>query len=60
MKTKAAVLYRLGEPLEIEEVELQAPKEGDQLFVNYFRDFSNLDLKAIVSYFHLPCTFIVP
>ena len=44
----------------VEEVELQAPKEGDQLFVNYFRDFSNLDLKAIVSYFHLPCTFIVP
>ena len=44
----------------VEEVELQAPKEGDQLFVNYFRDFSNLDLKAIVSYIHLPSTFIVP
>ena len=35
-------------------------QEVDQLFVYYFRDFSNLDLKAIVSYFHLPCTFIVP
>jgi len=35
-------------------------QEVDQLFINYFRDFSNLDLKAIVSYFHLPCTFIVP
>ena len=35
-------------------------QEVDQLFINYFRDFSNLDIKAIVSYFHLPCTFIVP
>ena len=35
-------------------------QEVDQVFVDYFRDFSNLDLKAIVSYFHLPCTFIVP
>ncbi len=35
-------------------------QEVDQLFVDYFRDFSNLDLKAIVSYFHLPCVFIVP
>jgi ketosteroid isomerase-like protein len=35
-------------------------QEVDQVFVEYFRDFSNLDLKAIVSYFHLPCTFIVP
>ena len=31
MKTKAAVLYRLGEPLEIEVVDLQAPKEGEVL-----------------------------
>ena len=35
-------------------------QEVDQLFINYIRDFSSLDLKAIVSYFHLPCTFIVP
>jgi ketosteroid isomerase-like protein len=35
-------------------------QEVDQVFIDYFRDFSNLDLKAIVSYFHLPCTFIVP
>ena len=35
-------------------------REVDQLFDDYFRDFSNLDLKAIVSYFHLPCVFIVP
>ena len=35
-------------------------QEVDQVFVDYFRDLSNLDLKAIVSYFHLPCTFIVP
>jgi ketosteroid isomerase-like protein len=35
-------------------------QEVDQLFAAYFRDFSNLDLKAIVSYFHHPCTFIVP
>ena len=35
-------------------------QEIDQLFTDYFRDFSNLDLDAIVSYFHLPCTFIVP
>jgi ketosteroid isomerase-like protein len=35
-------------------------QEVDQVFVDYFRDFTNLDLKAIVSYFHLPCTFIVP
>ena len=35
-------------------------QEVDQLFINYFRDFSNLDLSAIVSYFHNPCTFIVP
>ena len=35
-------------------------QEVDQVFEDYFRDFSNLDLKAIVSYFHLPCTFIVP
>lgn len=35
-------------------------QEVDQVFINYFRDFSNLDLDAIVSYFHHPCTFIVP
>ena len=35
-------------------------QEVDQLFANYFSDFSNLDLRAIVSYFHYPCTFIVP
>ena len=35
-------------------------QEVDQLFADYFRDFSNLDLKAIVAYFHLPCVFIVP
>ena len=35
-------------------------QEVDQLFINYFHDFSNRDLKAIVSYFHQPCTFIVP
>ncbi len=35
-------------------------QEVDQLFNSYFRDFSNLDLDAIVSYFHNPCTFIVP
>ena len=35
-------------------------QEVDQLFIDYFRDFSNLDLNAIVSYFHLPCVFIVP
>jgi len=35
-------------------------QEVDQLFTNYFIDFGNLNLKAIVSYFHLPCTFIVP
>jgi len=35
-------------------------QEVDQLFTNYFDDFSSLDLKAIVSYFHNPCTFIVP
>ena len=35
-------------------------QEIDQLLNNYFRDFSNLDLDAIVSYFHIPCTFIVP
>ena len=35
-------------------------QEIDRLFTGYFSDFSNLDLKAIVSYFHDPCTFIVP
>jgi len=35
-------------------------QEIDQLFVKYFNDFSNLDLHAIVAYFHRPCTFIVP
>ena len=35
-------------------------QEVDQVFIDYFRDFSNLDLKAIVSYFHRPCVFIVP
>ena len=35
-------------------------REVDQLFVDYFRDFSALDLRAIVSYFHLPCAFITP
>ena len=35
-------------------------REVDQLFAGYFSDFSKLDLDAIVSYFHLPCTFIVP
>ena len=35
-------------------------QEIDQLFIDYFNDFSNLDLKAIVSYFHHPCVFIVP
>ncbi len=35
-------------------------QEIDQLFIKYFSDFSNLDLKSIVSYFHHPCTFVVP
>ena len=35
-------------------------REVDQLFAGYFSDFSKLDLDAIVSYFHLPCVFIVP
>ena len=35
-------------------------QEIDRLFTGYFSDFSNLDLKAIVSYFRNPCTFIVP
>ena len=35
-------------------------QEINQLFINYFNDFSNLNLQAIVSYFHHPCTFIVP
>ena len=35
-------------------------REVDQLFVDYFWDFSALDLRAIVSYFHLPCAFITP
>ena len=35
-------------------------QEVDQLFVDYFRDFSVLDLRSIVSYFHLPCAFITP
>ena len=35
-------------------------REVDQLFVDYFPDFSALDLRAIVSYFHLPCAFITP
>ncbi len=35
-------------------------QEVDQLFVDYFRDFSALDTRAIVSYFHLPCAFITP
>jgi len=35
-------------------------QEVDQLFIDYFLDFNNLDLKAIVSYFHLPCVLIVP
>ena len=35
-------------------------QEVDQLITNYLSDFSNLDIKAIVSYFHYPCTFIVP
>ena len=35
-------------------------QEIDQLLDRFLSDFSNLDLKAVVSYFHLPCTFIVP
>ncbi len=35
-------------------------QEVDQLFIDYFRDFSNLDVEAIVSYFNLPCAFITP
>ncbi len=31
-----------------------------QLFDDYFRDFGNLDLDAIVNYFHLPCMFTTP
>ncbi|MBC8281074.1 MAG: nuclear transport factor 2 family protein [Chloroflexi bacterium] len=34
--------------------------EVDQLFDDYFRDFGNLDLDAIVDYFHLPCMFTTP
>ena len=34
--------------------------EVDRLFVDYFRDFSALNLRGIVSYFHLPCAFITP
>ena len=32
----------------------------DQLLIDYLSDFNNRNLKAIVSYFHLPCMFIVP
>ena len=35
-------------------------QEVDQLFADYFRHFGNLDLDAIVSYFHLPCMFTTP
>lgn len=35
-------------------------QEVDQLFVDYFRDFGNLDVEAIVAYFHLPCMFTTP
>ena len=31
MKTKAAVLYAIGEPLVIEELELEAPRENEIL-----------------------------
>jgi S-(hydroxymethyl)glutathione dehydrogenase/alcohol dehydrogenase len=34
MKTKAAVLYEVGQPLVIEEVELDDPKEGEVLVKN--------------------------
>lgn len=33
-------------------------QEVDQLFDDYFRDFGNLDLEAIVGYFHLPLSLI--
>ena len=35
-------------------------QEIHQFLSHYGGDFSNLDLKAVVPYFHLPCTFIVP
>ena len=35
-------------------------QEIDELMTDYFLDYSRLDLKAIVSYFYQPCTFIVP
>ena len=35
-------------------------KEIGQFLVDYVRDFNKLDLEAVVSHFHLPCTFIVP
>ena len=35
-------------------------QEIEDLLFNYLNDYSGLDLKAIVSYFHYPCTFIVP
>ena len=31
MKTKAAVLYEVGQPLVVEEIELDDPKEGEVL-----------------------------
>ena len=46
--------------LSISEVMTGLEQEVDQLFVDYFRDFSVLDLRSIVSYFHLPCAFITP
>ena len=35
-------------------------REVDKLFDGDFRDFGNLDLDAIVGYFHLPCMFTTP
>ena len=35
-------------------------QEVGQFLDDYVRDFNSLDLKAVVSHFHLPCTFIVP
>lgn len=35
-------------------------QEVDHFVKNYSVDFSNLNLDAVVSYFHVPCIFLVP
>lgn len=53
MKIKAAVLRRFKEPLSIEELELEPPREGEVLIKHVNTGFCHTDLHQMLGEFHI-------